>query len=116
EQSMPRPFATTIDCFDDPNWEPLERVSLLARQSPDLPSFHPGEFMYMCRLAAPRQVRIHLYKHYDLRRYINLDDDGHAYQFLGSVPDCPDDSGGLYRRHRSLVDAIDDLELELFEM
>ncbi|MDZ7678224.1 MAG: hypothetical protein U5K29_06710 [Acidimicrobiales bacterium] len=113
---MPRAFRTTWDDVDTAEWEPLERVALLARKSPDLPSFHPGEFMYMLRLSAPRRRHIHLYKHYDTRRYLNLDDGGHAYEYCGWTPDQGDRSGGMYRQHRSLADAIDRLDLWLFEL
>lgn len=112
---MPTPFETILDRTDEPNWEPLERVSLLARQSLSLPSFHPGEFMLMGRLAAPGGVRIHLFKHVDTRRYINLDEQGHAYEYCGSLPEPTGRSGGWYRQHLSLADAIAGLRLDQFE-
>lgn len=68
----------------------------------------------VCRLGKP--LAIHLYKHRDTRRYLNLDDGGHAYAYRG--PNAGDDdfvSGGRYRRHATLIDAITNLDLWLFE-
>ena len=82
------PFVTrVVDDGDDPDWAPLERIALLARRSSALPSFHEGEFMHMsCLESEDAAVRLQLYKHRDTHRYLNLDDAGHAYQYLGSLP------------------------------
>jgi hypothetical protein len=97
----------------------VEAVARLVRSRPELPAFHEGEFMYMATVVRPRQdVRIHLYKHYDTRRYLNLDDGGHAYAYRGPTSNDLEDrsGGGRYRRYRSLVDAVDHLQLWLFEL
>jgi hypothetical protein len=110
-------FPTTYVRVTDPDWRPLEAVSSLVRQRPDLPHFHPGEFMYMAAVRSTRpDLVIHLYKHVDTRRYLNLDDAGHAYAYIDSEGDrvCHGFSG-RYRRHGNLVDALDRLELHLFE-
>jgi hypothetical protein len=112
---VPRPFETLHDDIDDVEWTPLERIALVACRSPSLPPFHPGEFMYMARLSARRNLRLHLYKHYDTRRYLNLDDNGHAYAYCGSSPSADHRSGGRYRQLRSLSEAILRLGLEGFD-
>jgi hypothetical protein len=110
-------FPTTYIHVTGPDWTPLERLSCLVRQCPDLPQFHPAEFMYMAavRRARPDLV-IHLYKHVDTRRYLNLDDAGHAYSYVHREVDrVSSDFSGRYRRHGNLVDALDALGLHLFE-
>lgn len=110
-------FPTTVDLDSGPNWSPLECVARLVRQSPELPQFHPAEFMYMAALHAEHQrVTIHLYKHIDTRWYLNLDDGGHAYayQYRPNESRSPN-FGGRYRRYRNLVDAINGLDLQAFE-
>ncbi len=110
-------FPTTYVHVTGPDWRPLETLSCLVRQRPDLPHFHPGEFMYTAAVcSARRNLVIHLYKHVDTRRYLNLDDAGHAYAYVHSEVDpVPLDSSGRYRRHGNVVDALDRLELHLFE-
>jgi hypothetical protein len=110
-------FLTLADYRSEPVWQPLEDVARLVWQRPELPQFHPCEFMYMAAVQARRRaVTIHLYKHIDTRHYLNLDDGGHAYAYQPRVgdPRTPD-SGGRYRRYRDLVTAIDRLELHEFE-
>lgn len=117
-----RTFGTTYCSLDEPDWAPLEALSALARSSPDLPSFHPGEFMWMCSVENKRKrLVIHLYKHIDTRYYINLDAAGHAYEFRYD-PELDDDDrrgdsqfSGRYRLHRSVDEAIWRLRLWEFE-
>ena len=114
-----RRFATVGVAPDVPEWGPLEAVARLSRMTPELPSFHPGEFMYMYRVDNRRKrLRIHLYKHIDTRRYLNLDDAGHAYEYCGSVSDPIDvkNFGGYYRRHRNLAEGIARLTLWKFDL
>jgi hypothetical protein len=112
-----RPFVTRCELPDEPAWEPLAGVARMARLSPDLPAFHEGEFMYMAMVRnARKRLTIHLYKHIDTRCYLNLDDGGHAYAYRGSAPDdVGDELRGRYQLYRSLVDAIDAVELWLFD-
>lgn len=64
---------------------------------------------------------IYLYKHYDTRRYINLDSAGHAYEYCYSKEQWERDNagrpdfGGRYRLHRSLEHAVARLGLWEFE-
>lgn len=106
-----RTFSTLVNYSDDPVWAPLEQIARLSRESGELPAFHEGEFMYVCRVAnARKRLVIHLYKHGDTRRYLNLDEAGHAYQYMGAVPGGePFESGGMYRAHLSLADAVERL-------
>jgi hypothetical protein len=110
-----RAFATRLEMPEEPVWAPLEAVARLSRTSCELPSFHEGEFMFMATVRNVRnKLAIHLYKHIDTRCYLNLDDGGHAYAYRGSGPDDAS-SGGRYQRYRTLFDAVDHLELWLFD-
>jgi hypothetical protein len=113
-----RAFATRFMELASPVWEPLEAVAHLVRSRVELPAFHEGEFMYMATVRRLRRgLRIHLYKHVDTRCYLNLDDGGHAYAYRGPVPGGGDPGcGGRYQRYRSLVHAIEHLDLWLFEV
>lgn len=104
-----RSFSTTYDrTISEPVWEPLVSLSRLARQRPELPPLHVDEFMYMaCLRNRGKRIRIHLYKHVDTRRYINLDDAGHAYAFQDREPDWErPDSSGWYRMYNDPLSAI----------
>jgi hypothetical protein len=113
-----RPITTAFAEQVTPLWAPLEGVALVARSRADLPSFHEGEFMYMATLfSAPDDLRLHLYKHFDTRRYLNLDVEGRAYAHLGEAAGTADPrSAGRYQRYRTLADAIDRVELWLFDL
>ena len=110
-------FPTTFLQVSGPDWRPLEALSSLVRQRADLPHFHPGEFMYMAAVrGTDLDLVVHLYKHVDTRRYLNLDDVGHAYAYIHHEgDDVFGDSSGRYRRLGNIVDALDRLELHLFE-
>ena len=115
-----RSFTTTYDRLDEPVWEPLERFARLVWQMPELAQFHPIEFMFMATVRNQRLgIRIHLYKHVDTRRYLNLDDAGHAYAYVPRATeeelDRPEFSG-RYRRYGNPLDAIDGLWLWEFEV
>jgi hypothetical protein len=52
----------------------------------------------------------------DTRRYLNLDDAAHAYAFRWSASDELDPSAtGGYEPYRSLPEAIEHLDLRLFD-
>lgn len=113
-----RSFDTRVSEPESPIWGPLEAVARVIRSRPELPAFHTGEFMFMATVACcQKPLRIHLYKHIDTRRYLNLDDGGHAYAYRDLAADRADTrTGGRYQRYRTLVDAIEHLELWLFEI
>ena len=73
-------------------------------------------FMGTARDAASK-LAIHLYKHYDTRRCLNLDEAGHAYAYCGggSIDDDGVISAGWYRRYVSLADAIEHLEFSIYD-
>ena len=104
---------------DQPCWEPLERVAELTVVSPDLPVIDPGHFMYMARLQSPGQPDLNLYKHYYTRRYLNLDDAGHAYVFAGESPARrrrqPFEDAGRYEPLPDLLTALARLDLDFLE-
>ena len=100
---------------DEPCWGPLERVAELTLVSPELPVIDPGHFMYMARLESPGQPDLNLYKHYYTRFYLNLDDAGHAYAFVGpgrrrkGAP--PFSDAGMYDALPDLLTALERLDL-----
>jgi hypothetical protein len=73
--------------------------------------------MYMAAVHGGRPpVTVQLYKHIDTRRYLNLDDAGHAYAYqLSSSELGRPESGGRYRRYRSVVGALVSVDLQAFE-
>jgi hypothetical protein len=96
----------------DPTWwHVLERVALLSRESESVLTFAACEFMFMGR-EDRRRRRIWLYKHVATRRYINLDDEGHAYRYVAPADLSKD---GRYIAHRRLRDAVDHLEVDLVD-
>lgn len=62
-------------CPDRPLWDPLLKVLLEKTVA---------QFMFMGEVLCERDTRIFLYKHIWTRRYLNLDQQGQAYQFRGS--------------------------------
>jgi len=116
-QLVGRSFLTRFDIDGEPVWTPLENVARLARRTPELPSFHEAEFMYMGAVHHDRKrLTIHLYKHVDTRKYLNLDDAGHAYAYRYVESDPHDGmSGGRYRRYGDLVTALEAVDLWLFD-
>ena len=94
----------------DPSWwAPLEGVARLVVGEPAYQFFDLGDFMLMARLVRPPRPAITLYKHYWTRRYLNLDDAGHAYRYI--APREYSTSNGRYVAHRNLKDALDHLRL-----
>jgi hypothetical protein len=104
-------FDTYLELDETADWLPLEAVGRLSRSSDELAAIDEDDFMYMAAVVGrPSGPRIHLYKHIETRHYLNLDDAGHAYEYLGTCfEDDADDqtrSGGTYRLHRSLKAAL----------
>lgn len=95
----------------DSSWTaPVEGVARIAIADPRYEFFDLSDFMIMARVLRRPRPSIVLYKHYYTRRYINLDDDGHAYRY-GAPRSLAGD--GRYVRHRDLWQALDHLELWL---
>ena len=113
-----RSFQTTLVLDGAAVWAPLESVARISRLSDELPSFHAAEFMYMGAVQHERDgPTIHLYKHRDTRRYLNLDDAGRAYAYRYREHDPHGgEIGGRYQRYRALADALAAADLWLLEM
>jgi hypothetical protein len=99
---------TVIQLPEEPDWRPLIGVARLSRASDALPSLDEHKFMYMAAASSRHDaLRNHLYKHRESRRYLNLDDGGHAYQYCGLLAgEEAAGRGGTYRLHRSLAAAL----------
>ena len=68
---------------DMANWSPLERLQQASATRPAHGiSVNADDFMWMGAVEVDG-VRVELYKHIDTRRYLNLDDGGHAYRYFG---------------------------------
>jgi len=90
-----------------PEWKaPLAAVGRAVAVDRRCRFFDPDDFMIMGR-AERRSPRpgIVLYKHIFTRRYLNLDDGGHAYRYIATK------GAGRYVAHRSLDDALRALAL-----
>jgi hypothetical protein len=97
---------------NDPEWwQVLERVAAFTQASDTLSTIAACEFMFMGRQDGRRR-RIWLYKHIGTRRYLNLDDEGHAYRY---APPADLSKPGRYVAHRRLEDGLVHLELYLLD-
>lgn len=97
----------------EPEWGPLEQLAGALSTAPDAPDIDPGDFMYMTKMADRKGNALHLYKHIDTRRYLNLDDAGHAHEFVRvATLRHTDELAGVYRLARDLRVALDHLELD----
>ena len=62
------------------DWTPLERFAAASR----FDGLDADDFMWMGRCELEGGESIHLYKHADTRRHLNLDAAGHAYRYLAT--------------------------------
>jgi hypothetical protein len=104
-------FETLLRLPDQPDWRPLAAVARLSRSTDVYPSIEEDDFMYMARAESrDGRLRIHLSKHIDTRRSLNLDDAGHAYRYREHIDEDDDryDAawGGCYSLLRTLGDAL----------
>ena len=100
-------FDTRLHMPDEPDWRPLEAVARLSRVTDALPAIDECDFMYMAYVEEPSTaLRIYLYKHIETRRYLNLDDGGHAYRYCGQLDEDDRKSGGMYTLLPTLADAL----------
>lgn len=97
------------DPLDPEWWAPLEGVARVAVTDARYRFFDLGDFMLMARLDRRPRPRLVLYKHLHTRRYLNLDDGGHAYRYVAPRPGAV--GNGRYLRHRDLTAALDHLGL-----
>ena len=78
-----------MELTEDAHWSPLEKLADVVAKT-DWPTLDPDDFMYMGReISEDGDPDIHLYKACDTRRYLNLDDAGHAYWYHGPLEDGP---------------------------
>ncbi len=97
----------------DWSWhEPLalfERAMRSLPQNPDDELFACADFLIMGRLVAADRPDLLVYKHFELRTYVNVDTEGQPYEFV--APKSLRDAYGSYRPHTSLRRAVADLGL-----
>jgi hypothetical protein len=100
---------------DRPAWTALEQVATRTTKRRDLPTIHPAEFIYMGHLQSREgEPDLHLYKHYDTRRYLNIDEQLRFFAFLFGEDEKPFfESDVYYRRLRGTREAIEQLELDI---
>ena len=95
--------------LDDSWWAPLEAVTKVARADPRYRFFDIDDFQLMYKQVRRGRADLVMYRHFYIRRYLNLDHAGHAYRFV--CPRPPSTAPCRYLHHRSLRDALDHLDL-----
>lgn len=101
-----------IDPLPDEWTRPLESAARAIAGMRRYRYFELGDFMLMGKEVRRPRPDVHLYKHVHTRRYLNLDQAGHAYRYIG--PRAPESNySGRYVAHRDLRTALDHLELWL---
>ena len=93
------PIAHRYEHDREHDWAALERFADLATRAGH--SIVAGDFMWIGAAEFHNGRTIHSYKHIDTRRYLHLDDAGHAYRFLSRA------EGGRYVPCGDPRDAID---------
>jgi hypothetical protein len=93
--------------------KPLETVGRVVAGHPRAPFFDLSDFMIMDGMLRRSRPTLVLYKHYHTRRYLNLDDAGHAYRYIPPKDLYRGTSHGRYVPHRDLLTAIDHVQLWL---
>jgi hypothetical protein len=95
----------------DPSWwAPLDAVRRAVVATPRYRFFDIDDFMLMGGIDRRPRPRVLLYKHYYTRRYLNLDDAGHAYRYI-APRSLESKSPGRYVGHPDLRLALDHLLL-----
>ena len=91
-------------------WAPLEAVARVVAGEPHYRFFDLADFMLMGKLRRrkPRPDLL-IYKHRFTRRYLHLDEAGHAYRYV--APRDLSRAHGRHLRHRDLGAALDALRL-----
>ena len=95
------PIAHRYEHDREHDWAPLERFANLATRSGH--TLCADDFMWMGAAEFADGRSVHSYKHIDTRRYLHLDEAGHAYQYK------PRANGGHYVTHSEPGRAIEAL-------
>lgn len=91
-----------------PTWGPLDRLANVWRHRGGRPPLDACDFMYMGRLWSPDHPDVHAYKHVTTRRYLVLDEAGHAYRLRGTAVRRPHEVVVALRPYRDLPSAVAD--------
>ena len=98
------PIAHRYEHDREHDWAALARFADLATRSGL--SVSADDFMWMGAAEFNDGRTVHSYKHVDTRRYLHLDESGHAYQYR------PRADGGHYVAHSEPRRAIDALVVD----
>ena len=103
--------------YDRPNWAPLLAIANKTAARASIPTIAVDDFMWMCEMeSVDGGAPLHLYKHIDTRRYLNVDADLRLFAY---VDDLDDEAFDVplselvvhYRRLGGLAFAIERLDL-----
>jgi hypothetical protein len=91
--------------------KPLNGVARLLAGHPRARFFDARDFMIMDGYLRRSRPTLVLYKHYYTRRYLNLDEQGHAYRYVAPRDVSATSWNGRYVLHADLFAAVDHLRL-----
>jgi hypothetical protein len=99
-----------------PDWAPLVAIAQRTAARANVPTIKPDDFMWMCAMESlDGGAPLHLYKHIDTRRYLNVDTDLRMYAWVDDLDDdLMQPAAELvvhYRRLGGLAWAIERLDL-----
>jgi hypothetical protein len=90
---------------------PLDAITRVIVGNRQFDFYDPADFMIMCQVLRRPRATLVLYKHYYTRRYLNLDEAGHAYRYIPPKDTYTSDHDGWYRPHKDLRAALYHLQL-----
>lgn len=106
----------TQEDADQPHWwAPLVAVAKAVEGKEEYRFFDVADFMMMAVVVRGKKTpSVYLYKHIYTRRYLNLDEGGHAYRYIAPPDDAPLSNHGRYKRHEDPERAL--VHLRLWEL
>ena len=83
---MPAHWFTLHESTDASAWRPLERLAAQAAARPGLPPVDPDDFLYCARITRANLPVLHVYRHVLTHRYLNVDEGGLVWRYIGPGP------------------------------
>jgi len=105
---MPAHWLTLHESPDLSAWRPLERLAAQAAARPGLPPVDPDDFLYCARITRAELPVLHVYRHVLTHRYLNVDEAGVVWRYIGPGPKGEDPR---YAFVEDLADALAMTEL-----